>query len=338
MQLAFAPLSRQPICLEGDNMQRTRFFFGISVLFLAAGIVVTAQGNTAPKSTQTTTPPKSNTAKPAAAKPATPKAAPAPAATAKPQSAASSKAATSSKAPVQKPATVASGTKPQAKPGKPDAAASKTAPKAPVAATAKTDKAPATKVAAKPDAKTAKANHVADAKMTKVDKKSDKPSKTATTTSKSGSTTTTQLTPVQQKLKDNTSLAAKVESRLPKGTNLMTAADGFRDLGQFVAAVNVANNLNVSFDELKAKIVTNKMSLGQAIQAVRPLTASPTIEAQRAEYDARGMIAESAQAEASAAPKTHGPVTTPTSSTAPTPTGTSSTVKTKSKTTKTSVQ
>ena len=40
------------------------------------------------------------------------------------------------------------------------------------------------------------------------------------------------------------------------------------------------------------------MSLGQAIQAVRPLTASPTIEAQRAEYDARGMISESEQARA----------------------------------------
>jgi len=158
--------------------------------------------------------------------------------------------------------------------------------------------------------------------------------------SKSGSTTTTtQLTPVQQKLKDNTNLAAKVESRLPKGTNLMTAADGFRDLGQFIAAVNVANNLNVSFDELKTKVVTNKMSLGQAIQAVRPLTASPTIEAQRAEYDARGMIAESAQAEASPAPRTHGPVTTATSSTTPTAaTGTSTTAKTKSKTTKTSAQ
>ena len=307
-------------------MHRTRFFFGISVLFLAGGIVVTAQGNGAPKSTHTTTPQKPNAATPAAAKPATPKAAPAPAAPAKPQAVASSKAAPSSKAPAaQKSTTVASGAKPQAKPGKPDAAASKATPKAPVATAAKTTKAPATKVAAKTDAKPAKPEKVAEAKVAKADKKSDKPSKTTPTT-------TTQLTPVQQKLKDNATLAGKIESRLPKGTNLMTAAEGFRDLGQFVAAVNVANNLNVSFDELKTKIVTNKMSLGQAIQAVRPLTASPTIEAQRAEYDARGLIAESAQAEASPAPKSHGPVTTPTS------TETSSPVKTKAKTTKTSAQ
>jgi hypothetical protein len=79
-------------------------------------------------------------------------------------------------------------------------------------------------------------------------------------------------------------------------------------------------------------MVTNNMSLGQAIQAVRPLTASPTIEAQRAEYDARSIIAESEQAETSATSSTHGPVTTATS------TATSSPVKTKSKTTKTSAQ
>lgn len=296
---------------EGDDMHRTRFIFGISVLFLTAGIVVTAQqGNGAPKPTNTTAPAKPNAVSPAAAKPAAPKAAPATATTAKNQTAQKPAAPATPTAPAKtttpaKTAAAASGAKPQAKPGKPDVAASKTTAKAPAPATAKTEKTPVSKVA-------------------KADKK---PSKTT------APSTTTPLTPVQQKLKDNANLAGKIESRLPKGTNLMAAADGFRDLGQFVAAVNVANNLNVSFDELKTKIVTNKMSLGQAIQAVRPLTASPTIEAQRAEYDARGLIAESAQAEASPAPKTRGPVTTPTS----TPT-TSDTVKTKAKTTKTSAQ
>src|SRR5262249_50736455 len=159
-------------------------------------------------------------------------------------------------------------------------------------------------------------------------KSSDKTVKT--TTASTSTTTPTTLTPVQQKLKDNKSLAAKVESRLPKGTDLMTAAAGFKNLGQFVAAVNVSNNLGISFDELKAKMVTGNMSLGQAIQAVRPLTASPTIEAQRAEYDARGMISESEheQPETATTSKTKpGPVTTATSS----PTTTSTTVKTKAK-------
>ena len=321
-------------------MHRNRFVFGVSAMFLAAGIVVTAQqGHGAgPKTTHTTTTPKANAAKPTVAKPATPKAAPTPHATsAKPQAAAQSKVKTQ-----PKPATIASGGKSQTKAGKPETAASKAPAKSPTSTAAKTDK--TTTKTAKNDSKTVKSAKVTDTKLAKTEKKSDKPAKTATqtTATKSGPTstptTTTQLTPVQQKLKQNTNLAAKLESRLPKGTNLMTAAEGFRNLGQFVAAVNVSNNLGISFDELKTKMVTNNMSLGQAIQATRPLTASPTIEAQRAEYDARGMIAESEQTEASAAPRAHGPVTTPTSSATPTPTAASSTVKTKAKTTKTPAQ
>lgn len=310
-------------------MHRNRFIFGVSALFLAAGIVVAAQhGNGGgPKTTHTTTTPKANTGKPTVAKPATPKVAPTSHATSvKPQAAAGQ-----SKVKTQpKPATMASGGKSQTKAGKPETAASKAAAKSPASTAAKTDK--TTTKTAKNDGKTVKSDKVTDTKLAKTEKKSEKPSKTAT------QTTTAELTPVQQKLKQNTNLAAKLESRLPTGTNLMTAAEGFRNLGQFVAAVNVSNNLGISFDELKTKMVTNNMSLGQAIQATRPLTASPTIEAQRAEYDARGMIADSEQTETSAAPKTHGPVTTPTSSATPAPTATSSTVKTKAKATKTSAQ
>jgi len=127
------------------------------------------------------------------------------------------------------------------------------------------------------------------------------------------------LTPVQEKLKQNTNLAAKVATRLPQGTDVISAAAGFKNLGQFVAAANVSNNLQISFTELKAKMMTG-MSLGQAIQAVRPLTASPTVEAQRAEYDARGMIYDSEH-------------TTPsTTATAPSTTPTSAPVKSKAKT------
>lgn len=320
-------------------MHRNRFIFGVSALCLAAGIVVTAQQGQGggPKTTHTTTTPKANAAKPTVAKPATPKVAPTSHATSvKPQAAASQ-----SKVKTQpKPATMASGGKSQTSAGKPETAASKAPAKSPAPTDAKPDK--TTTKTAKNDSKTVKSDKATDPKLAKTEKKSEKPSKTATqTTAKSGTTstpTTTQLTPVQQKLKQNTNLAAKLESRLPKGTNLMTAAEGFRNLGQFVAAVNVSNNLGISFDELKTKLVTNNMSLGQAIQATRPLTASPTIEAQRAEYDARGMIADSEQTEASAAPKAHGPVTTPTSSPTPAPTATSSTVKTKVKATKTSAQ
>ena len=103
-------------------------------------------------------------------------------------------------------------------------------------------------------------------------------------------TTTSTLTPTQQKLQRNTNLATKLQSRLPIGTDLMAASAGFRNLGQFVAAVNVSNNLGIPFSELKTRMVTNGMSLGQAIQDVRPRTGDTTTIVRRAETDADAMI------------------------------------------------
>lgn len=116
--------------------------------------------------------------------------------------------------------------------------------------------------------------------------------KTTSTTSVATSgtpTDTTTLTPVQQKLQRNTNLASKLEGRLPAGTDLMLAAEGFRNLGQFVAAVNVSNNLGLSFTELKMRMVDDGMSLGQAIKELRP-SADTTTEVRRAETDATQLI------------------------------------------------
>lgn len=114
-------------------------------------------------------------------------------------------------------------------------------------------------------------------------------STSATTASSNGSTT--ELTPVQLKLQKNTNLASKLQDRLPKGTNLMDAAVDFRNLGQFVAAVNVSHNLHIDFAQLKADMVTKKMSLGQAIHDLKP-AASATVEAQHAEFEANLLIAQ----------------------------------------------
>lgn len=121
---------------------------------------------------------------------------------------------------------------------------------------------------------------------------SSKNKKTTSTTSVATggtSTDTVTLTPVQQKLQRNTNLASKLEGRLPAGTDLMLAAEGFRNLGQFVAAVNVSNNLGLSFTELKMRMVDDGMSLGQAIKDLRP-TADTTTEVRRAETDATNLI------------------------------------------------
>src|SRR5512136_1599780 len=53
-------------------------------------------------------------------------------------------------------------------------------------------------------------------------------------------------------LAHNTKLSSKLQSLLPPGTNLQTASQGFKNLGQFVAAVHVSHNLGIPFDQLKA--------------------------------------------------------------------------------------
>lgn len=99
------------------------------------------------------------------------------------------------------------------------------------------------------------------------------------------------LSPVQQKLERNTNLARKLDGRLPSGMNVIDAAAGFRNLGQFVAAVNVSNNLGIPFSQLKSRMVDDGLSLGQAIQDLRP-SADYRTEVQRAERDASIVIAD----------------------------------------------
>src|SRR5258708_3980427 len=89
-----------------------------------------------------------------------------------------------------------------------------------------------------------------------------------------------------QLLTQNTQLSSKLSSLLPAGTDLQAAAAGFRNLGQFVAAVHVAHNLDIPFDQLKCTelatstacgtmTVPSKGShLGQAIQTLKPAMSS----------------------------------------------------------------
>lgn len=67
----------------------------------------------------------------------------------------------------------------------------------------------------------------------------------------------------------NPQLAARLQTLLP-GTDLQAASAGFSNLGEFVAAVHVSNNLGIPFDQVKAKMVGEGMNLGNAIQALRP--------------------------------------------------------------------
>ena len=98
---------------------------------------------------------------------------------------------------------------------------------------------------------------------------------------------------VSDHLEDNTKLASKLQSLLPPGTNLQQAAQGFKNLGQFVAAVHVSHNLGIPFDQLKAKMIgPPKESLGDAIHALKP-TANAKEEAKKGEKQAKHDIDDS---------------------------------------------
>ncbi len=97
------------------------------------------------------------------------------------------------------------------------------------------------------------------------------------------------LSPVQRKLQRNPGLAAKVSGRLPAGTNLMTAASGFRTVAQFVSAVNGSNTTRIPFAELKRRMAYDGMTLSQAIQDVRPKSDYRS-QAERAETEAAALV------------------------------------------------
>jgi len=93
-----------------------------------------------------------------------------------------------------------------------------------------------------------------------------------------------------ESLMQNTQLASKLSSLMPPGTDLQTAASGFKNLGQFVATVHVSHNLGIPFAQLKCTELATKdacttmngtttetmpvpsksSSLGQAIHALKP--------------------------------------------------------------------
>jgi hypothetical protein len=87
-----------------------------------------------------------------------------------------------------------------------------------------------------------------------------------------------------QQLSKNTKLAGKIES-LTKMSSAQQACDGFKNLGQCVAAAHVSKNLGINFSCLKADMTGTAvasssnctsatsgktMSLGKAIQTLSP--------------------------------------------------------------------
>jgi hypothetical protein len=96
-------------------------------------------------------------------------------------------------------------------------------------------------------------------------------------------------------LSSNAKLASTLQRRLgsllPSGMSLTDAASGFKNLGQFMAALHVSHNLGIPFEDLKAKMMSGD-SLGKAIKELKP-DANSKSEAKKANREAKDDIQES---------------------------------------------
>jgi hypothetical protein len=116
---------------------------------------------------------------------------------------------------------------------------------------------------------------------------------------------TTWETKFSERLASDPAFKQRIMDLLPPNTDPNTAASGFKNHGQFIAAMHVSKNLGISFDLLKAKMTgvttttdaagqtvttkTEPMSLGAAIHDLRPTIPVTTAneEASKAQKQAK---------------------------------------------------
>jgi len=94
-------------------------------------------------------------------------------------------------------------------------------------------------------------------------------------------------------LSHNTAIAGKIKTLT--GKDATSACEGFKNLGQCVAAAHVAKNLDIpgGFDALRAKTTgTRAVSLGKAIELLAP-NANAKSEAKKANKQAEQDLNES---------------------------------------------
>jgi hypothetical protein len=85
--------------------------------------------------------------------------------------------------------------------------------------------------------------------------------------------------PIALKIASHPQLASRVQALLPSGTTLNAAATGFKNQGQFIAALHVSQNLGLRFADLKAQMVGKHRSLGQSIQTLERASGPAAIKA-----------------------------------------------------------
>src|SRR5262252_1314291 len=61
-------------------------------------------------------------------------------------------------------------------------------------------------------------------------------------------------TKFNERYQNDAAFRTRIQGLLPPGSDLKTAESGFINHGQFIAALHVSQNLNIPFDQLKAKM------------------------------------------------------------------------------------
>ena len=97
-------------------------------------------------------------------------------------------------------------------------------------------------------------------------------------------------TPIAARITANPALASRLQALLPAGMTLATASAGFKNQGQFIAALHVSHNLKIPFAQLKAEMTgADHDSLGHAIHDLRP-TANAKSASKLAEKEAHADV------------------------------------------------
>jgi hypothetical protein len=97
---------------------------------------------------------------------------------------------------------------------------------------------------------------------------------------------------VDDLLAQNSKLASQIKDLT--GTAAQQACEGFKNLGECVAAAHVSKNLGIGFDALRSKMTgSGAGSLGKAIQDLKP-DANASAEARKAQGQSKADIKASA--------------------------------------------
>lgn len=99
-------------------------------------------------------------------------------------------------------------------------------------------------------------------------------------------------------LERNPALAARIQPLLPAGTTAEQASAGFKNWGQFVAALHVSKSLGIPFADLRSRLTQpESLSMGKAVHQLRPDLSEEQVRAgvRNAEREAKRVKQEASQ-------------------------------------------